>query len=956
MSSPKKKASNDQDKCLNNKINKLKICMIVLVGLIILSLIYGVYSLLNIVLPGVLSLLVILLLFFYSLKVLIRIMLFPGSVKLMRRSTEYNYMINRAKIMHTRIQQVLSIIECIESQNIFLLMDYNGHDLQSIYDRITTMIKSYQKLEEKKIISSYQTDFYEALKKLQDSCQKTIITTDSTNFTFWDLISNNDHLTNIKNQGYVVHFQSKSQVSDLKTIVMETIEKFDSIISTDKLNFKQKWSKWFKNDSFGSLDYYKAELQTTYKTKEIIIKTKDNSKLDCLLIYGDKQANENYEVQQKQPEDIIFLQEGTPTIIFSNPNAGFYEFSKYSNEWVDYYNKKGINTLVWNYRGYGKSEGTPSPDAAFSDAEKIVDYLREHEKVGLLGSHGQSLGGMVACHIAAKKNLDFLCADRTFSCVSDIAYYSMPSFFKQIVRLLTSYDVWSPINYYKANCYKILAYDPKDNIIIYMSSLKNGVSKQIAQSMFLKNFQNQLYHQEQNESFLKNSKGYCMKTWNNDTTVSQVTSIWLNEKDQIDLYGAFLRITKAIKIVLDKKSIQSNQECNNSKQNQKPKTQNSSTPYKSRNQIGFMQKQSQSDLNSTLDYSNILNGSLLIDSIKDEENKSQLSNSKQNQSLHISNSEYNCYPSNNIEQRDMCELQDLESQNKGIQPSSPKNNNIDISLSQQPSCKKQIIPDEASNSGYINLITNEHKQNKEFSKFMKSIFTILDSFDAGGLSLLDVFYLYTQKHSFQIFQLFILNLNIWGSYLPLTQIIRKNMTGILPKKYAVAKIKEMIRKLETLCKNYQEIQGINEEIQSNIIADINTIVAKLKILKEKLQQNQITQSNDKLLESINQNKDIQIMNDGDSSKSQEPSTSSNPYSLSSGQNTPKKIKKDNEGESKIYQNLKEESQPSQLIEHSDINKIIGNLLPLSCGHNGFYSNFEVQLFEFHLKNAGFLKN
>lgn len=84
---------------------------------------------------------------------------------------------------------------------------------------------------------------------------------------------------------------------------------------------------------------------------------------------------------------------------------------------------------------------------------------------------------MVACHIAANKNLDFLCADRTFSCVSDIAYYSMPSCFKIIVRLVTTYDVWSPINYSKANCYKILAYDPKDDIIIYMSSLKIGVSK-----------------------------------------------------------------------------------------------------------------------------------------------------------------------------------------------------------------------------------------------------------------------------------------------------------------------------------------------------------------------------------------------------------------------------------------------------------------------------------------------
>lgn len=54
------------------------------------------------------------------------------------------------------------------------------------------------------------------------------------------------------------------------------------------------------------------------------------------------------------------------------------------------------------------------------------------------------MGGMAACSVAASKNLDFLCCDRTFSCISDIALYSMPKFFKILLRLFTSYDVWSP--------------------------------------------------------------------------------------------------------------------------------------------------------------------------------------------------------------------------------------------------------------------------------------------------------------------------------------------------------------------------------------------------------------------------------------------------------------------------------------------------------------------------------
>lgn len=84
---------------------------------------------------------------------------------------------------------------------------------------------------------------------------------------------------------------------------------------------------------------------------------------------------------------------------------------------------------------------------------------------------------MVSCHIASKKNLDFLCADRTFSCVSDIALHSMGVGAKILVRLITGFDVWSASSYYKAQCYKVLAYDANDEIICYLASLKNGVSR-----------------------------------------------------------------------------------------------------------------------------------------------------------------------------------------------------------------------------------------------------------------------------------------------------------------------------------------------------------------------------------------------------------------------------------------------------------------------------------------------
>jgi hypothetical protein len=55
---------------------------------------------------------------------------------------------------------------------------------------------------------------------------------------------------------------------------------------------------------------------------------------------------------------------------------------------------------------------------------------------------------MVSCYLAQKVKLDFLCADRTFSCVSDVAHYSISKWVKPILRIFGSnLDIWSPKNY-----------------------------------------------------------------------------------------------------------------------------------------------------------------------------------------------------------------------------------------------------------------------------------------------------------------------------------------------------------------------------------------------------------------------------------------------------------------------------------------------------------------------------
>lgn len=110
--------------------------------------------------------------------------------------------------------------------------------------------------------------------------------------------------------------------------------------------------------------------------------------------------------------------ENCPTVILCFPNGGFIEYFYFQCEWVNFYLEKGINVFLWNYRGYYRSTGISNSKNILEDAERVFDYLKQTVKVkGIIGAHGESLGGYVASHLAKSKKLDFLLIDRSFCCL-----------------------------------------------------------------------------------------------------------------------------------------------------------------------------------------------------------------------------------------------------------------------------------------------------------------------------------------------------------------------------------------------------------------------------------------------------------------------------------------------------------------------------------------------------------
>ncbi|KAH9255584.1 hypothetical protein BASA81_006414 [Batrachochytrium salamandrivorans] len=106
-------------------------------------------------------------------------------------------------------------------------------------------------------------------------------------------------------------------------------------------------------------------------------------------------------------------------VILCSPNAVRFEVYALYPDWIEFYREMGMHVVVWNYRGFGRSLGSPSPSAAREDIEAIVHHLQS--RFTQFAFHGESIGGIPACFAASTNAKHLLIADRTFASLDAIA-------------------------------------------------------------------------------------------------------------------------------------------------------------------------------------------------------------------------------------------------------------------------------------------------------------------------------------------------------------------------------------------------------------------------------------------------------------------------------------------------------------------------------------------------------
>ena len=107
-------------------------------------------------------------------------------------------------------------------------------------------------------------------------------------------------------------------------------------------------------------------------------------------------------------------------IVFFHGNAGNIS---HRIDTLRIFHDLGLNTLIIDYRGYGKSGGRPSEKGLYRDAEAAFDYTASRPEIDAASiiAFGRSLGGAVAVELASRRRLRAIVVESAFSSTAAIA-------------------------------------------------------------------------------------------------------------------------------------------------------------------------------------------------------------------------------------------------------------------------------------------------------------------------------------------------------------------------------------------------------------------------------------------------------------------------------------------------------------------------------------------------------
>lgn len=120
-------------------------------------------------------------------------------------------------------------------------------------------------------------------------------------------------------------------------------------------------------------------------------------------------------------------QKDHPVILHFHGNAGNIS---HRLDLIRHFVEKGLPVFIFDYRGFGKSQGRPSEQGLYRDGLAAYDYLVQREGIlpGKIVLHGHSIGAAVAVEVALNRSVGSVIMESAFTSTRDMAR-AMPLFF-----------------------------------------------------------------------------------------------------------------------------------------------------------------------------------------------------------------------------------------------------------------------------------------------------------------------------------------------------------------------------------------------------------------------------------------------------------------------------------------------------------------------------------------------
>ncbi|HXG53288.1 MAG TPA: alpha/beta hydrolase [candidate division Zixibacteria bacterium] len=114
------------------------------------------------------------------------------------------------------------------------------------------------------------------------------------------------------------------------------------------------------------------------------------------------------------------------TLLWFHGNAG--NIGHRSEQLKLLHDRIRTHIFIFDYRGYGRSEGSPSEEGTYRDAAAALGHLRSRMEVDpeRIVFFGQSLGAAVATELAARESCMALILEAPFTSIRDMAEAALP--------------------------------------------------------------------------------------------------------------------------------------------------------------------------------------------------------------------------------------------------------------------------------------------------------------------------------------------------------------------------------------------------------------------------------------------------------------------------------------------------------------------------------------------------